>query len=296
MLTTTARSSTTPMEIVAWHADLLEKYEFREDLGVAEAMGRMSNRWVEKEAAGVVAAIVPYNYPFQITMAKLIPALAAGCTVIVKGPPETPWVTASIGALLAEETDIPAGVVNVLVVGGGRSARRSSPTRGRHGELHRLHRRRPPDHGRGRRHREEGVPRARWEVGVHRPRRRPARSGGDVRRVHRPARTPARAAPSPPACWCPGEVRRGDRARRRHDGGCPVRRPGRRGEDDGAAHQRAAARAWSTDSPAAPSPRAAGWSRREGARATARLLLRADPGRRRREHRRSPRTRCSARC
>ena len=102
-----------PMQIVSWHADLLEKYEFREDLGVREVMGRMSNRWVEKEAAGVVAAIVPYNFPFQITMAKLIPALAAGCTVIVKGPPQTPWVTASIGALLAE-TDIPAGVVNVL--------------------------------------------------------------------------------------------------------------------------------------------------------------------------------------
>ena len=102
-----------PMEIISWHADLLEKYEFREDLGVREVMGRMSNRWVEKEAAGVVAAIVPYNYPFQITMAKLIPALAAGCTVIVKGPPQTPWVTASIGALLAE-TDIPAGVVSVL--------------------------------------------------------------------------------------------------------------------------------------------------------------------------------------
>jgi aldehyde dehydrogenase (NAD+) len=102
-----------PMDIVSWHADLLEKYEFREELGVREVMGRMSNRWVEKEAAGVVAAIVPYNYPFQITMAKLIPALAAGCTVIVKGPPQTPWVTASIGALLAE-TDIPAGVVSVL--------------------------------------------------------------------------------------------------------------------------------------------------------------------------------------
>jgi aldehyde dehydrogenase (NAD+) len=102
-----------PMEIVSWHADLLEKYDFREELGVREVMGRKSNRWVEKEAVGVVAAIVPYNYPFQITMAKLIPALAAGCTVIVKGPPQTPWVNASIGALLAE-TDIPSGVVSVL--------------------------------------------------------------------------------------------------------------------------------------------------------------------------------------
>ena len=103
-----------PIDIVAWYADLLEKYEFSEDLGTREFRGALQNRWVEKEAAGVVAAIVPYNYPFQITMAKLIPALAAGCTVIVKGPPQTPWVTASIAALLAEHTDIPAGVVNVL--------------------------------------------------------------------------------------------------------------------------------------------------------------------------------------
>jgi aldehyde dehydrogenase (NAD+) len=103
-----------PIDIVSWHADLLEKYEWSEDLGVREVMGRLSNRWVEKEAAGVVAAIVPYNFPVQITLAKLVPALAAGCTVVVKSPPQTPWVSASLGALIAEHTDIPAGVVNVL--------------------------------------------------------------------------------------------------------------------------------------------------------------------------------------
>jgi acyl-CoA reductase-like NAD-dependent aldehyde dehydrogenase len=50
----------------------------------------------------------------QITLAKLAPALAAGCTVVVKGPPDTPWVTASIGRIIAEETDIPPGVVSIL--------------------------------------------------------------------------------------------------------------------------------------------------------------------------------------
>src|SRR5262249_4928690 len=100
--------------IVSWYADLLDKFEWTEDLGEVEARGNMHRRWIEKEPVGVVAAIVPYNYPIQITLAKLVPALAAGCTVIVKGPPDAPWLTASLGKLIAEETDIPAGVVNVL--------------------------------------------------------------------------------------------------------------------------------------------------------------------------------------
>ena len=104
----------TPVGMVAWYADLLEKYEFRQGLGQAEFRGQMHERWVEKEAVGVVAAIVPYNVPVQITLAKLVPALAAGCTVVVKGPPQAPWLTASLGLLVAEHTDIPAGVVNVL--------------------------------------------------------------------------------------------------------------------------------------------------------------------------------------
>jgi len=104
----------TPIKIVAWYADLLDKFEFREDLGVAEVMGGLHSRWVEKEPVGVVAAIVPYNYPVQITLAKLVPALAAGCTVVVKAPPQCPWISAALGKIVAENTDIPAGVVNVL--------------------------------------------------------------------------------------------------------------------------------------------------------------------------------------
>jgi aldehyde dehydrogenase (NAD+) len=103
-----------PVEMVGWYADLLDRYEFTEELGEAEVRGGMHRRWVEKEPVGVVAAIVPYNYPVQITLAKLVPALAAGCTVVVKGPPQTPWVTSALASIIAEGTDIPAGVVNVL--------------------------------------------------------------------------------------------------------------------------------------------------------------------------------------
>src|ERR1700710_1200463 len=85
-----------------------------EDLGNVESRGMQHHRWVEKEAAGVVAAIVAYNYPNQLALAKLAPALAAGCTVVLKGAPDTPLITLALGELIANHTDIPAGVVNVL--------------------------------------------------------------------------------------------------------------------------------------------------------------------------------------
>jgi len=104
----------TPTGMISYYADLLEKFEWTEDLGTAETMGRVSTRWVEKEPVGVVAAIVPYNYPVQISLAKLVPALAAGCTVVLKAPPQCPWITAALGRVIAEDTDIPAGVINIL--------------------------------------------------------------------------------------------------------------------------------------------------------------------------------------
>ena len=103
-----------PVEIVRWYADLLDGYDFTEDLGQREAFGTQNHRWIEKEAAGVVSAIVAYNYPVQLALAKLAPALAAGCTVVLKGAPDTPWSALALGRLIADSTDIPAGVVNVL--------------------------------------------------------------------------------------------------------------------------------------------------------------------------------------
>jgi acyl-CoA reductase-like NAD-dependent aldehyde dehydrogenase len=103
-----------PVEIVRYYANLLKTYEMTEDLGNIESRGMQHHRWVEKEAAGVVAAIIAYNYPNQLALAKLAPALAAGCTVILKAAPDTPLVTLALGELIANHTDIPAGVVNVI--------------------------------------------------------------------------------------------------------------------------------------------------------------------------------------
>src|SRR6202162_5271231 len=103
-----------PIAIVRYYADLLKNYPMTEDLGNIESRGMQHHRWVEKEAAGVVAAIIAYHYPNQLALAKLPPALAAGCTVVLKGAPDTPLVTLALGELIANHTDIPAGVVNVL--------------------------------------------------------------------------------------------------------------------------------------------------------------------------------------
>ncbi|WP_378289901.1 aldehyde dehydrogenase family protein [Actinomadura rugatobispora] len=103
-----------PLEIVRFYADLLRTFPMREEIGEVESMGQRHLRWIEKEAGGVVSAILPYNYPNQLALAKLAPALAAGCTVVLKGAPDTPLTTLALGELIAEHTDIPPGVVNVL--------------------------------------------------------------------------------------------------------------------------------------------------------------------------------------
>ena len=64
-------------------------------------------RAIVKEPAGVVGAIVPWNYPFEVTLNKLGQALATGNTVVLKPAPDTPWNATRLGRLVAERTDIP---------------------------------------------------------------------------------------------------------------------------------------------------------------------------------------------
>ncbi|WP_433477841.1 aldehyde dehydrogenase [Spirillospora sp. CA-142024] len=103
-----------PVDDLGWFADLAEGYEWERDLGRAEPMGMPSLRRVRREAVGVVGAITPWNFPHQINLAKLGPALAAGNTVVLKPAPDTPWCAAVLGEVIAAETDIPPGVVNVV--------------------------------------------------------------------------------------------------------------------------------------------------------------------------------------
>ena len=66
-----------------------------------------------KEPVGVAGQIVPWNYPLLMTVWKLAPALAAGCTVVLKPDPQTP-VTALRLAELAAEAGFPPGVINMV--------------------------------------------------------------------------------------------------------------------------------------------------------------------------------------
>lgn len=104
----------TPVETLAWTIDLAESYQWETDLGVGLTMGISSQRTVRREPVGVVAAITPWNFPNQINLAKIGPALAAGCTVVLKPAPDTPWLAAELGRLAAA-TDMPAGVFNVVM-------------------------------------------------------------------------------------------------------------------------------------------------------------------------------------
>jgi len=103
-----------PIADLGWAADLAESYEWTTDLGIGDTMGIASRRRIVREAAGVVGAITPWNFPHQINFAKLGPALAAGCAVVLKAAPDTPWCASTVGRIIAEETDIPPGIVNVI--------------------------------------------------------------------------------------------------------------------------------------------------------------------------------------
>jgi aldehyde dehydrogenase (NAD+) len=103
-----------PLDGVGWVTDLAEKYQWSHDLGEGEIFGIKSRHSYTREAAGVVGAITPWNFPVQINLAKVVPAMAAGCTVVLKPAPDTPWTGTLLGRIVAEETDIPAGVFNVI--------------------------------------------------------------------------------------------------------------------------------------------------------------------------------------
>jgi acyl-CoA reductase-like NAD-dependent aldehyde dehydrogenase len=76
-----------------------------------------------REPVGVVGQIVPWNFPFVMAVAKIAPALAVGCTVVLKPAEQTPLSTVRLGELIAE-AGFPPGVVNI-VTGFGETAGRA---------------------------------------------------------------------------------------------------------------------------------------------------------------------------
>ncbi|WP_243076334.1 aldehyde dehydrogenase [Microbacterium sp. SS28] len=92
-----------------YYADVADTYPWAvQDSPEFAAFGAVVN-----EPIGVVGAIVPWNTPLSLAAYKIAPALLAGCTVVLKAPPEAPgelWILAEI----AEEIGLPAGVLNVV--------------------------------------------------------------------------------------------------------------------------------------------------------------------------------------
>ena len=85
-------------------ATILEEFDFDEEI---------NNSQVVKEPVGVVACITPWNYPLNQITAKVAPALAAGCTVVLK-PSEVAPMSAYILAEIIDEAGFPAGVFNMV--------------------------------------------------------------------------------------------------------------------------------------------------------------------------------------
>ncbi|MFE6862215.1 aldehyde dehydrogenase family protein [Nocardia sp. NPDC057668] len=101
-------------EALRYPAGLIDDFGWERELSGGGLFGPRNVRTVVQEPVGVVAAICPSNFPLEVVLNKLGPALAAGNTVLLKPDPNTPWNATRLGRLIAEHTDFPPGVVNVV--------------------------------------------------------------------------------------------------------------------------------------------------------------------------------------
>ncbi|WP_128375535.1 aldehyde dehydrogenase family protein [Streptomyces cavernae] len=93
-----------PLKVAGSYADLAASYPFEEKVG---------NSTVYLEPVGVVGAITPWNYPLHQIVNKVAPALAAGCTIVLKPAEDTP-LTAQLFAEAAHDAGLPPGVFNLV--------------------------------------------------------------------------------------------------------------------------------------------------------------------------------------
>jgi aldehyde dehydrogenase (NAD+) len=103
-------------EALAWPTDMISEFPWKRTLPDKDAfgMGMPAAREVWKEPIGVVGVVTPWNFPVEIILNKLGPILAMGNTMVLKPAPDTPWNATRLGRIIAEQTDIPPGVVNIV--------------------------------------------------------------------------------------------------------------------------------------------------------------------------------------
>lgn len=94
---------------IAWFAEEAKRI-YGETIPASSPNKRI---FVQKQPVGVIAAITPWNFPAAMITRKVAPALAAGCTVVIKPSEETPFTALKL-IELAEKAGIPAGVMNIV--------------------------------------------------------------------------------------------------------------------------------------------------------------------------------------
>ena len=95
--------------------ELMDEFEWEVEMPDGKGnQGEVNTRRIWREPVGVVGAIVPWNFPFEVAINKLAQALATGNTVVLKPAPDTPWNATLLGRVIADKTDIPPGVVNIV--------------------------------------------------------------------------------------------------------------------------------------------------------------------------------------
>jgi aldehyde dehydrogenase (NAD+) len=114
MLTYSVQLDTPLEDGLRYPAKMIDEFPWERDLPDGATFGVNSKRAVWKEPMGVVGAIVPWNFPFEVTINKIGQILATGNTTVLKPAPDTPWNATRLGRLVAEKTDMPPGVFNVV--------------------------------------------------------------------------------------------------------------------------------------------------------------------------------------
>jgi aldehyde dehydrogenase (NAD+) len=103
----------TPLRYARWFAERAATYSFVEALLPQVSARGLGQGAILREPTGVVAAITPFNFPLYLNLVKVLPALAVGCSVVLKPSPLTPLEGLALGDI-ADAVGLPPGVLNVV--------------------------------------------------------------------------------------------------------------------------------------------------------------------------------------
>lgn len=103
----------TGLKYAVWFAERAATFPYEESLPVQSGPRGLGQGVILKEPIGVVAAITAFNYPMYLNLAKVVPALAVGNSVVLKPSPYTPFLAFALGEV-ADAAGLPPGALNVV--------------------------------------------------------------------------------------------------------------------------------------------------------------------------------------